>query len=470
MSAVRRGSVERGAVVPGGVGRPVSGLSRAFRLQLERDGILKGGERLVVAVSGGVDSLVLLHLLRFAPGLPQFRLHAAHFDHAMRPGSCQDALWVRGLCRAWDIPCTQGRATSPPASEAAAREARYRFLWEVMEAEGGDWLLTGHQADDQAETVLFRVLRGTGLRGLAGIPLQGEGRLYRPLLPFFRRDVAAYARRVGLRPREDPTNRDLSISRNYLRHSLLPQVEAKVAPGARRALVRLAQLARANEEGWRSLLPRLMEGVVEARDGDAWAVKRSALLGCHPEVQARILREWLGRHGIRLGGRGTRVLLEFTRVGASGSRLPLPGGWCFRRDFDAFTLERGENAGAASPLTIGEPRSGGGEVVLGGKKWWVVWGGQEPEGARWVFRAPESALAFPLQLRSWSPGDRILLPYGSKKVKKLLAEARIPRPARSQVPLLFDARGRLLWVAGLAVSVVAAERLERLFFVGVRDA
>src|SRR5690606_15955834 len=116
---------------------------------------------------------------------------ATHFDHAMRPGSGADAQWVAGLCRAWDVPLAAARAEDPPRSEAAARELRYAFLHAAAERFAAETLVTAHHADDQAETVLFRLARGTGLAGLAGIP-ERRGIIARPLLAFTRGELAAY--------------------------------------------------------------------------------------------------------------------------------------------------------------------------------------------------------------------------------------------------------------------------------------
>ncbi len=446
------------------------GLALRFARQVERHALLAPGDRVVVALSGGVDSLTLLHLLRFAPHRPEVELVAAHFDHGMRAGSGEDALWVRGVCRAWAVPLREGRAESPPRSEEEAREGRYAFLFRVLAEEGARWLLTGHQADDQAETVLFRILRGTGLGGLGGIPLHRPPGIYRPLLPFSREEILLYAKDRRLRPREDPSNLDTRFPRNFLRHRVLPEVDESVAPGARAALRRLARLARENEEGWRSLLPSLLEGVLEEKD-DGLLVVRSALLAYHPAVQARILREVLRRRGIGLQEAGTRAVMEFTRTGASGRSFPLPGGVGLRRGFDHFLLEEALEAEADHPLDVPDRGPGEGEAMLGGWGLGVEWGPKAPEGYRDLFSASSGDLEFPLRLRGWRPGDRMVLGYGTKKVKKLLAEARIPAVERPRTPVLCDARGRVLWVAGVATSALArCGEDQRSFFLGIRDA
>ena len=230
-------------------------MGQRLRAQFTGDDWAGATQTVLVALSGGLDSLVLLHLLRFEEGLPEMRLLAAHFDHRMCSSSGLDAEWVRGLCRAWAVPLHLGRAASIPTSEEEAREARYEFLLGSKDQGDASWLLTAHHADDQAETVLFRVFRGTGLSGLAGIPRRRPPGIFRPLLPFSRETLEGYASFHGIQPRLDPSNEDVSIPRNFLRHRVIPQVEGAVAGGARSSLQRLARLARENEEAWDSLLP-----------------------------------------------------------------------------------------------------------------------------------------------------------------------------------------------------------------------
>ena len=444
-------------------------LQRRFQSQF---GPLDAGTKerpLLVALSGGLDSLVLLHLLRFGTECQEGGVHAVHFDHRMRVESGADADWVKGLCRAWQIPFHCGRAESVPGSEDAAREMRYEYLLEVKDRLGASWLLTAHHEDDQAETVLFRAFRGTGLRGLAGIPPRRPPGIFRPLLPFSREMLEAYASRHRIRPRQDASNEKLTIPRNFLRHRLLPLAEEKVAPGARRALVRLARLARENEEAWESLLPGILAELVEETER-GMVVVRSALLAYHPAVQGRVMRALLRTVGMTLDEAGTRRLLEFTRTGSSGRVHELPGGLRLSREFDSFLLDsRGENA-EEQPLLIPGPEPGSGEASVGGKRMTVSWGGAlNVEGFRGVFLAA-SELRFPLRIRGWIPGDRVALPQGGKKLKKLFREAGIPAGIRKQVPVLVDAGGRVLWVGGVAVSaLVRAGSQEIPFFIGIRD-
>lgn len=429
----------------------------------------------VVGVSGGVDSLVLLHLLRFTPGLPSFDLHPAHFDHRMRPDSAADARWVRGFLRSWGFDGIYGRADGPVASEAAARRARYEFLEEARREVGARWVLMGHHADDQAETVLFRALRGTGIRGLAGIPERREPGILRPLLPFHRRELEAYAGAVAIRPRPDPTNVDPRFARSVLRHELLPRAEETFAPGAREALVRLGRIARVEEDAWESLYPRLLHGVLVgvARGGDErrFILDRPGFLAYHRGVRARLLRTLLRRLGVDLDEAGTRDAVEFTSSGASGRRLELPDRVVLRREFDRFVLGRIGQPGPDAALRIEGPGSGSGEFAVGGREMIARWAmGSEPSGT-WIERFSPSRLHFPLRLRGWEAGDRIRFSLGSKKLKQVFGERKVPVRRRGRWPVLADARGEILWVPGLVRSQEAAPDAEEApFMIGIADA
>jgi tRNA(Ile)-lysidine synthase len=432
-------------------------LRERFRAHVLARGFFAEGDRLVLACSGGLDSCVLAHLLRFTPGLPSLQLVLAHFDHRMRRGSAGDALWVRGLARAWDVAVVIRRAQETPGNEADARTARYSALTETKEAESARWLLTAHHADDQAETVLFRVLRGTGLQGLRGIPERGVGGVLRPLLPFRRVELEAYARRWRVPFRADPTNVQTRYARNVIRNELLPRAEAAVASGASRSLVRLARLARQEEEAWRSLLPTLLSGVLEATGEGSLVIDRRGLLGYHPAVRARLLRELSRRLGGALDEAGTRAALEFTSSGASGRRCTLAGGLILSREFDRLVLSTGAPPGPFGCLELAAPGEGEGTFALGGRTWRAQWTRSRPASGLWTQGFDPGSLSFPLKLRGWVHGDRIRMGYGSKKLKKLFAEARVPAAERSLRPVLVDQTDRVLWIPGLARSSDAPE-------------
>lgn len=431
------------------------GLSGRFVRHVAERRLFRAGERVVVAVSGGADSTALLHLLRFSPGLPTLDLVAAHFDHRMRPESASDMVWLRGLTLAWGVEFRSGEASVELTGEEEARDARYAFLEEVATRTGASKIATAHHEDDQAETVLFRIARGTGLAGLSGIPETREPGIVRPMLPFRRAEIEAFLADHRLVTRNDESNRDPRFARNVLRHEVIPLIEERVAPGVTSSLVRLARLADQEEAGWRCVVPELLNRLVQSRDDGALSVDRSALLAYHSVVQARLLRAAIERFGVRLDEAGTSAVLEFARAGASGRSIRLQGALVLRRSFDEFVLSVDVVRDEHCPLEIEEPGYGSGGFVVGGRHMTATWSiGVPPEG-RWVERFSLSQLEFPASFREWSPGDRMRLPYGSKKLKKVFAEARVPAHERIRRPVLVDGSGSVLWIPGVMRSCVA---------------
>jgi tRNA(Ile)-lysidine synthase len=423
---------------------------------------------LIVALSGGLDSCVLLHALRFS-GAVEGEIVAAHFDHGMRDGSEMDADWTRGVCRAWGVPYRRGRAQRVLKSENDARAARYEFFEELAAETPGARVLTAHHADDQAETVLFRIVRGTGFGGLRGIPTRRDPGFVRPLLDFWREELEGYAAAVGLRWREDPTNEHLGYARNVLRRSILPDLEQRVAPGAREALTRLARIAGRNEDAWAEVLPSLLEGLGADHD----SVDAAATRAMGAALRGRILRELAERAGVTLDERATERAVAFSATSRSGSVLQLGDGLVLCRELDRLRFVRSLSEVADPPagegiLVIDGPGPGQGSLVLGGRETRVRWkpgcGGpaqEEPKRDVDPLRAsfPLDHLRFPLLVRSRRPGDRITRSGGTSKVKKVLLESRVPSRERARVAVVTDADGVVVWLAGVAQSAIAGANL-----------
>lgn len=240
----------------------------------------------VVAVSGGVDSVVLLHALQ---GRPDVRIVVAHYDHGIRPDSGQDRLHVQGLARRYGLPFVfdEGRLGTK-ASEAVAREARYAFLHKTRQAVGADAIVTAHHKDDLLETVVINMLRGTGRKGLGG--LRSTDIVKRPLLNRTKADLLAYAQKHGLQWREDSTNTDTNYLRNHIRHQVLP----RLSENDRQKLHAIAQ----DTQQLNSEIDNIIAAFLQAHThGGKLETKTIVML---PHAVAReVMAAWLRMHNIR---------------------------------------------------------------------------------------------------------------------------------------------------------------------------
>ncbi len=411
---------------------------------------------LLVAFSGGVDSAVLLYLLRFRCGGIPLILTAAHLDHRMRSSSASDAAWVQGLCHAWAVPLETEVARIDLRSEAQARTARYHFLRNAASRVAAHHIVTAHHADDQAETVLFRILRGTGLHGLGGIPSRTRSGLIRPMLSFWRSEIESYAAARGIPWRIDPSNATHGPTRNRLRLKILPDIEREISTASRRNLVALAELARESEAAWRVLVRSVFDQAIVV-DGDTAVVARESLATYHPAIASRVVRKLLRRFGIVPDRAGTRAALKFITDAPSGREMQLPSGVRIRVEFDHAQVYREEPIPPDTTLSIPLPNGEDeirGEVLLAGQRYEVearfaahVESGET--GYRWRAILPVDPVRFPLTIRARASGDRIQTRVGSRSLKKLMIDERLPVSQRATRPVLADNAGRVLWVAGL---------------------
>jgi tRNA(Ile)-lysidine synthase len=428
-----------------------SELNRKFSDHLKEKEFFSKTDGILVGVSGGLDSLALLHLLHFGPAFKGLKLVVGHFDHGMRQRSNRDALWVRGLAKSWGIDCEIGQAKTSLSSENDARKARYRFFEKTRISWGLKWVLTAHHADDQAETVLFRILRGTGLLGLKGIPESRSPGIIRPLLPFCRSELESYAEEVGIQSLQDPTNLDTRFARNALRNEILPRIEETVAANARSSLVQLGQIAHESQNAWNSVLRNVYDDLILSSNIDRIVLDRGVFLSFNDSACAIILRD-LARQRLdsSLTEAATRAALAFARTSQSGCSFQLGSSVWLHRSFDRFFFGGIKEDQADQSFEIKMPGIGMSNLKLGGKKWHASWSTeivlQEPLCENFSLED----LVFPLQIRSWEPGDRMRHSYGSKKLKKIFSEKRVSLEKRLQTPIVVDAMGRTIWVPGVS--------------------
>ena len=437
-----------------------------FADHLRATGLVRPGMRVVVAVSGGRDSVTLLHLLTALRESWRLDVLAAHLDHRMRPDSGDDAHWLQALCASWSVPLVAACALRAPRSEADARSLRYDLLRSVARTVRADAVATAHHRDDQAETVLMRIARGTGIRGLRGIAAR-RGRLVRPLLAFDRAAIDAYCAAAGLGWREDPTNAQPTYLRNRLRAGLMPALGGAAA----RRIAALADAAGAVEAGWAAPLEE-MERAAVTRTERGYAIARDALAGYDPAARARLLRLLCARLGTVPGRTALDAALDLIEVGSAGAGIDLGGGVRLERGLSVMRLDLAAAGQVVErPARIASER-GSAAAVVGGRRLAVEWAPEAdvtvPRMDAWSTAVDAAAL--PLELRSWHPGDRIRLAAGSRKLKKLFNDWRVERPERGRTPVLADASSRILWIAGRVAAVDAATAGEPHLRISVRDA
>jgi tRNA(Ile)-lysidine synthase len=421
------------------------------------------GDLLIVACSGGLDSVTLLHLLRFGGGHEPTALVVGHFDHRMRPGSRDDAAWVRGLCRGWGVPIREGFAAGQLSSETDARRERWRFLEGIATELGAVGVVTAHHADDQVETVVHHVLRGTGPRGMSGMATR-DGMRVRPLLEIDRATIESWAEARGLPMRLDPTNLEALNPRNHLRLEGLPLLES-IRPGARRGILRSARLAGQAEAALSQAEGLLLPSIVERALPDRVEADLVALVAMGSALRARLLRRLARDVGGRLDEAGTRAAMEFTIGRSGGGVCRLAGGVVLRRSLGVLEIEgpgRGPEP-ADQLLEIQSPAPGSGVVAIGGERWRVEWGSAGAPGP-WAASLPRDALDFPLRVRRWRAGDRVRREEQERSVSRLWSKEGIPLHERERRPVVEDQRGRLVWVPGSVLGPREVEPPKTPFF------
>jgi tRNA(Ile)-lysidine synthase len=424
----------------------VTTLLERFRAHLDVAGLFREPGTAIVAVSGGPDSVALLDLLHAVAAERSLALVVAHADHGIQAASRSVGQAVRGLAERYGLPFEVAELQlGPDASETVARRARYAWLREVQRRRAARYLVTAHHQDDQVETVLLRVLRGSAPAGLAGIPMRGRGGLVRPLLAFTRAELAAHIVERGLPAHQDPANRDPRHLRSWIRLELLPLIERRHGPASRADLLRLARAAAEERRAWGRVL-ELVPELGLRREPHGFAVARQSLARYDSALSVALLRAAARQVGLVLGPARAHRLVRLAS-GASGRQLPLGAGWIAEVAFGELRVYRGFE-GATEQVVA---RSARGDAVFGGFR--VAWrpepAPQRVERAGWTTWIAGTGW----ELRAPRAGDRVL-PLGGvghRAVRRLLMEARVPRSKRWQYPVVV--RGEtILWVPGVCRS------------------
>lgn len=442
--------------------------------------LLGPGDRVAVACSGGADSVALLRMLLELRETLGIVLSVAHFHHQIRGAEAdEDELFVHGLARQFQLELHAGSADVPAyarerkmSMETAARESRHLWFAGLIHDGRADKIATAHTLDDQAETVLMRIVRGTGVRGLAGIAAeQKDKHLIRPLLGTSRQEIEAYLKGIGQTWRNDSSNLDECHTRNRVRHTLLPLLEREFNPAIRETLADLAEVARGEDAYWRkelgALLPRLVRPGLPSRSGRSTTGNASRtvaldleMLRVLPEaVQRLALQEAAGQLGASLEFKHIQQLTRMIQEPKRVQSLSLPGGLRAKTSLRELRLSPEEEKTPANyqyvlpiPGEVHVPELGRiirAQVISIGK--------QKVSGYNSELLLNRTRLAPKLTVRNWRAGDRFFPPHSKspKKVKELLQSDRMGKhfsaEDRKLWPVL-ESAGQIVWMRGFSVA------------------
>jgi tRNA(Ile)-lysidine synthase len=445
---------------------------------IQKENLLSPGDRVLVAVSGGPDSVALLHLLYELRDELRLQLEVTHLQHGIRGEEAkEDARFVAELAASLKLPFHLKEIDLPRMKsnagkgnlEAWAREERYRFFADIVREGKLDKVATAHTQDDQAETVLMWLLRGTGMKGLSGMsPLHlyrvvaaGDSTatltVIRPLIEISKGEIVQYLEDGKLNYRLDRSNLDSSLLRNWIRLELLPKIQQRVGSSFSARLSRQAQLLRDED----SLLAELARKSYESISNSN-GLSRIALLREPEALQRRILRHWIGRTRGHLRGLEFVHIDEFLRLmneGPPQGRLSIPGGWELVREYDRIKLAKASRSLKricySYHFTIGTllriPEAG---MQFSSQQVDAPVGPMSTDPQETMFDLAE--LPGPLVVRNFRRGDRFV-PFGMsghKKVKDLFIDRKVPLSVRATLPILATG-AEILWIPGYGRSDTA---------------
>jgi len=447
-----------------------------IKTALTTDGLILPGTRILIAVSGGADSISLLHVLSKLASELDIQLCAAHLNHRIRGKDAdKDEAFVEKFAKKLKIPFFKGRANVPAMAkrkkislEMAAREARYSFLKKTARKIKANVILTAHTADDQAETVILKLARGAGSGGLAGIArfanLDGI-LLARPMLDITREEIISYLKKHHIQWQEDKSNSDTSFLRNRVRLEILPLLKKRLSPSIYKTLARTADILRQDDSFIgtlaESFLPYCLASV---KSGNGIDVERIKSLP--PAVRRRVIRIWLVSEGIddKLAGYDAILRVESLASRAKGSgQVPLSGSKIARREYGSILItgkketktgrkrngktrikKRGDTIIRQEGLKV-SCRKGKGPI-----KDKTTGPGHLPARASISMKRTSGS---PIFLRHWRKGDR-MKPFGlkgSKKLHDIFVDAKVPARKRDSVPV-FECRGEIVWIPGYRIA------------------
>lgn len=426
--------------------------------------MIRGGDRVVVAVSGGPDSVCLLDILQELEDELRIELVVAHFDHGLRPDEDEaENRFVESLAVALTLPfetkkADPGMGQESPSVEERARHARYQFLEEVKAKFSAQKIATGHNLNDQAETVLMRLLRGSGPSGLAGIPPCREEKMIRPLIEITRGEIESYLERKGLTHITDSSNFQACYLRNKIRLELLPRLQ-EYQPRIVELLGRTADIMR-NDEAWLAAgAEEWVERSTETKGDGEIRIPLSSFIILPEALKNRVIRYALKMTGGSLRRVSLRHIENINQM-AMGKKpqalINLPNGIIAKKVYGRliFTGAKDTRSEGFFYFLDGpgkfDLKALGRTILLTEMKKAAL---SDMGASRWCAFLNADHLTYPLVIRNVRPGDKFI-PFGMsghKKLKDFFMDLKVPSEARAQTPILF-CRDIPVWVCGFRID------------------
>jgi tRNA(Ile)-lysidine synthase len=430
------------------------GVKRFIRTQ----DLIRGGSKVIAAVSGGIDSVVLLDLLSLLSAEWKFELAILHVNHQLRGKEADaDERFVRSLAERRELPLFVARVDTKKEAakqkisiQEAARNLRYAFFVTKKSELRADAVATAHNANDNAETMLLNFFRGTGIDGLAGIPVRrDEDSIVRPLLFATRAEIAAYAREKKLKFREDSSNRSDKYSRNFLRRNVIPLLEKRINPSMVRTLSQTSAVFRNCAEYLAECIQNAFPAIVAEENGEI-LFRKGELRKQHPYLRQMIVHDALLRKRIEPSFERIAAVLSLLDV-EKGSRVDCGSGWRAENESDRILLSRRNAAADFSYLLKKEGTVANDFFTLSVQKCSDI---PNKLGARSSIEYVDARMVrFPLRVRSWNKGD-FFIPLGMKhrkKVSDLFVDLKISRSEKNRIPIV-ESDGKIVWVAGIRLD------------------
>ena len=417
----------------------------SFQDHLQKTNLLAPNANLILAVSGGIDSVVLLDLLKELQPIWNWQISIAHLDHKSRSDSEFSAKLVSQLSEQYGLPFYLGQLDGTDSSESAMRKKRYEFLESVAIGTNADYIVTAHHLDDRIETSVFNTIRGADRDGITALkPIRGK--IVRPLLPFTKGQITTHAVVKDLAYHEDSSNSDVSYSRNFVRHKVLPHA-TEIMPDFRYEFIeRLDHLESLNDK-IKTGLNQVFELVKVSDKVGRIVLRRTAFLKLSPIIQINLIA-LLSRKlhsGIGLTKRNLDESLKFLFSAKTGAQSHVMPGLQLERRYDTFIITLAGSTTNVKQSQSSSILSPGGKVSVSDL---ILL-------CRESFLATECEYIFikpmTIYVRSWQPGDRVspVGMDGSKKLQDIFVDKKVPRNMRSIWPVVVTGDNEIIWVPGL---------------------